>query len=162
MLQLAQAGYMGVNLHGGGNGLYTPIAGSLEEGFAARPVYYGMLLAEHFSGSTFLESSLSVQRPDQNVTGFASENAAGLKLALFNKAPQQVTIRIQGVGSKKSKASTTFLHGRAIDAKQGVTFGDSSVGSDGSFSPKPQASIAIRSGSGVLVLPRYTAALVEL
>ncbi len=76
MLQVAQAGYIGVNLHGGGNGLYTPIAGSLEEGFSARPVYYGMLLAERFAGSTLVNASLSAQSAAQNVTGFAAAPAS--------------------------------------------------------------------------------------
>ena len=61
LLQLAQEGYLGANLHGGGNGLYTPIAGDTTTGFTARPVCYGMMLAERFAGSTFVEASLSAQ-----------------------------------------------------------------------------------------------------
>ena len=73
MLQVAQAGYIGVNLHGGGNGLYTPIAGDSPQGFSARPVYYGMLLAERFAGSTFVEASLSAQSAAQNRDGLRGE-----------------------------------------------------------------------------------------
>jgi hypothetical protein len=167
MLQVAQAGYLGVNLHGGGNGLYTPIAGSLEEGFSARPVYYGMLLAERFAGSTLVNASLSAQSAAQNVTGFAA--AAGIKsgtpawkFALFNKAPDPVTIQITGLPRTKTKADVTLMHGLAIDAKEGVTFGDSAVGPDGSFSPKPQLTVTMQQGTGVLALPPYTAAYIEL
>jgi hypothetical protein len=167
MLQVAQAGYIGVNLHGGGNGLYTPIAGSLEEGFSARPVYYGMLLAERFAGSTLVNASLSAQSAAQNVTGFAA--AAGLnagtrawKLALFNKAPDPVTIQITGLPRTKAKADVTLMHGLTIDAKEGVTFGDSAVGPDGSFSPKPQLTVTMQQSTGVLALPAYTAAYIEL
>jgi len=162
MLQVAQAGYLGVNLHGGGNGLYTPIAGSLEEGFTARPVYYGMLLAERFAGSTLVSASLSAQSPAQNVTGFAAWSGGDWKLALFNKAPAPVRIKITGLGNTKPQAAATYLHGRAIDEKQGVTFGDSSVGPDGSFSPKPQISFAMQHGSGGFEIPAYTAAYIEL
>jgi hypothetical protein len=162
MLQVAQAGYLGVNLHGGGNGLYTPIAGSLEDGFVARPVYYGMLLAERFVGSTLVAASLSTQSADQNVTGFAAVDGHDWKLALFNKAPVPVSVKIAGLEHTKAKAEATFLHGRAIDEKQGVTFGDSSVGPDGSFSPKPQTSFAVQRGSGTIELPAYTAAYIEL
>jgi hypothetical protein len=162
MLQLAEAGYLGVNLHGGGNGLYTPIAGSLEEGFTGRPVYYGMLLAECFAGSTMVACSFSTQTAAQNVTGFAARDGSTWKLALFNKAPDSVTVRITGLTHTKAKASATLLHGRAIDDKQGVTFGGSSVISDGSFSPQPQLTFAMRHGSGVIDLPAYTAAFAEL
>jgi len=162
MLQVAQAGYLGVNMHGGGNGLYTPIAGSLEDGFMARPVYYGMLLAERFAGSTFVNSSLSTLSATQNVTGFAATAGHDWKLALFNKAPGPVSIKVAGLERSKAKAAVTFLHGRAIDEKQGVTFGDSSVGNDGSFAPKPQTTFAMSHGSGGLQIPGYTAAYIEL
>ena len=162
MLQVAQAGYIGVNLHGGGNGLYTPIAGGLEEGFSARPVYYGMLLAQRFAGSSFVSSSLSAQSATQNVTGFAASAGQNWKLAIFNKAPEPVSIQIDGLPHAKSKAHLTLMHGLAIDAKEGVTFGGSAVGPDGSFSPKPQLTVMMRRGTGVLALPAYTAAYIEL
>ncbi len=166
MLQVAQAGYIGVNLHGGGSGLYTPIAGSLEEGFSARPVYYGMLLAEHFAGSTFVNASLSSQATVQNVTGFAAAGhhtgTPAWKLALFNKAPDPVTIQITGLPRTGAKADVTLMHGLAIDAKEGVTFGGSAVGSDGSFSPKPQLTVTMQHGVGAFALPAYTAAYIEL
>jgi len=162
MLQVAQAGYIGVNLHGGGIGLYTPIAGSLEEGFMARPVYYGMLLAEHFAGNTFVSTSLSTQSAMQNVTGFAASAGRNWKLALFNKAPDPVSISISGLPHTTAKADVTLMHGLAIDAKEGVTFGGSTVGPDGSFSPKPQLSITMHRGEGSLNLPAYTAAYIEL
>lgn len=44
MYQLASVGGMGINFHGGGYGWYTPIAGTPQNGFLARPIYYGMLL----------------------------------------------------------------------------------------------------------------------
>jgi len=162
MLQVAQAGYIGVNLHGGGNGLYTPIAGGLEEGFMARPVYYGMLLAERFAGSTLVSTSLSAQSATQNVTGFAATAGREWKLALFNKAPDPVSIQIAGLARTKARADVTLMHGLAIDAKEGVTFGGSAVSPDGSFSPKPQLTVAMQHGAGVLDLPAYTAAYIEL
>jgi len=162
MLQVAKAGYIGVNLHGGGNGLYTPIAGSLEEGFSARPVYYGMLLADRFAGSTLVNASLSAQAATQNVTGFAAAMGRDWKLALFNKAPDPVSIQITGLPHTTAKADVTLMHGLAIDAKEGVTFGGSAVGPDGSFSPKPQLTVTMQHGTGVLALPAYTAAYIEL
>ena len=71
-------------------------------------------------------------------------------------------IEVAGLRTAKPQAKATFLHGRAIDEKQGVTFGDSSVGADGSFSPKPQITFAMQHGRGVIEIPGYTAAYIEL
>ena len=162
MLQLAQAGYCGVNLHGGGNGYYTPIAGDIEQGFIARPVFYGMLLAERFVGSSLVETSLSTQTEAQNVTGFAASSQDGWKLALFNKAPNAVEVSIKGLGATHATGKVTLMHGKQIDAKDGVTFGDSSVTPDGAFSPKPQQAITFRGGQGRIELPAYTAAYIQI
>lgn len=162
MLQVAQAGYIGVNLHGGGEGLYTPIAGSIAQGFSARPVYYGMLLAERFAGATFVASSLSAQAPEQNVTAFAARAGGAWKLAVFNKAAAPVAVRLTGLEAAKPKGEVTLLQGEAIGSMAGVTFGGSTVGRDGSFGPAPQSTLELHRGRGVLELPPYTAAVIEL
>ncbi len=58
MYQLASAGGMGINFHGGGYGWYTPIAGTHENGFLARPIYYGMLLFAQAGAGQFVEGNL--------------------------------------------------------------------------------------------------------
>jgi hypothetical protein len=161
MLQVAQAGYIGVNLHGGGNGLYTPIAGDTPQGFKARPVYYGMMLAQHFAGSTFVECSLSAQSEEQNVTAFAAQTAPhGWKLAVFNKASKPVTVRMTGIPKSRS-ASVAWLEGPSIDSHDGVTLAGSEVGADGAFHPRTQARVKFSEGSGMLELAAYTAAHIE-
>jgi hypothetical protein len=161
MLQLAQAGYIGVNFHGGGNGLYTPIAGDTPS-FKARPVYYGMLLAERFAGSTFIEATLSTQSPDQNVTAFAAADFAHkTRLAIFNKADAPVTVDLKGL-PKFSKAFVQWLKAPSIDSHEGVMFGGSEVGSDGQFTPKTEETVKIAHNSATLSIPAYTAAYIEI
>ena len=161
ILQIAQAGYLGVNLHGGGNGLYTPISGDTSGGFKARPVYYGMLLAERFAGSTFVQSTLSARTESQNVTAFAARDAAhGWKAAIFNKADVPVTVKIEGLPASGT-ASIQWLQAPAIDSHDGVTFAGSAVGGSGEFHPQTQARVKIAHGSGTLDLPAYTAAFIE-
>jgi hypothetical protein len=161
MLQLAEAGYMGVNFHGGGNGLYTPIAGDTPE-FKARPVYYGMLMAERFAGSTFVESNLSTQSDGQNVTAFAAQDTAhkATRLAIFNKAAAPLTVNLKGL-PVANKASVQWLKAPAIDSHDGVTLGGSAVGPDGQFSPKNEASFKIAHNAATLQIPAYTAAYLE-
>ncbi len=160
MLQLAQAGYLGVNLHGGGNGLYTPIAGDTPQGFTARPVFYGMLLAERFAGSTFVQATLSAQGEAQNVTAFAATTSTGRwKLAMFNKAAAPVTVQIKGLHAKA--AAVEWLQAPAIDSHTGVTFGGSAVGAAGEFSTHTQQAFKFVHDAEVLHIPAYTAAYVE-
>jgi hypothetical protein len=160
MLQIAQAGYIGVNLHGGGNGLYTPIAGDTPE-FTARPVYYGMLLAQQFAGSTFLSATVSGLSDDQNVTAFAARSpTGGWKLAIFNKAPSPVTVKISGLPDAKD-GSVEWLQGPAIDSHDGITFGGSTVTSNGEFKPRTQAKMKVSDHGGRLTIPAYTAVYVQ-
>jgi hypothetical protein len=159
-LQLAEAGYIGLNLHGGGNGLYTPIAGSVQDGFIARPVYYGMLLAENFAGATITATTLSQQNESQNVTAFSASDHETLKLAVFNKAPDPVTLKFEGAKSKR-RGRVFWLQAPRIDSKEGVTFGGSSINPQGEYHPVAQASIEFRRGVGNLNLPGYSAAYIE-
>ena len=160
ILQIAQAGYIGVNLHGGGNGLYTPIAGDTPE-FKARPVYYGMVLAEQFAGSTFMNATVSGLSGDQNVTAFAARAPhGGWKLAIFNKASAPVTVKVSGLPGSKP-GSVQWLQAPAIDSHEGVTFAGSTVGSSGEFKAQTQATLKVINHGGRLVIPAYTAAYVQ-
>ena len=109
MLHLARLGCAGINFHGGsarqiraalGDHLpgaastkdaeaarhgtwYTPIAGSPETGHFAQPVYYGMLMATQFAGSTLF--SCEIEASGANASAYAASTRAGFRLALFNK-----------------------------------------------------------------------------
>jgi hypothetical protein len=161
MLQVAQAGYTGVNLHGGGNGLYTPIAGDTAQGFVARPVFYGMLFAQRFAGSTLVETRTSVQSSTQNITAFAAKSSShGLMLAICNKAAAPVAVNISGL-PVAGKARVWWLKAPAIDSLDGVTFGGSRVEAGGAFDPQAEGQVKFRDGRGSLELPGYTAAYIE-
>lgn len=161
MLQVAQAGYIGVNLHGGGNGLYTPIAGDTPQGFTARPVFYGMLLAQRFAGSTFVETNLSGQSDALNVTAFAAKSASHrFKLAIFNKSAAPVRVNLAGLPAARN-AQVWRLKAPAIDSLDGATFGGSRIGADGAWHPSADTQIRVRDGRGSLDLPGYSAACVE-
>ena len=67
---MASLGCVGVNLHGGANGYYSPIVGSIESGFSARPEYYGLMLAQQFAGRTLQRTTLEAQ--GANITAYAA------------------------------------------------------------------------------------------
>jgi hypothetical protein len=115
MLNFAEIGCAGVNLHGGGNGFYTPIAGGLQTGFTRRPEYYGMLLAKEFVGATMVQSRLECES-DQVRAYVGEKNGVRLVMAI-NKTERAVDMKTPLQRSREQ----WLLTGPAIDAKQGVT-----------------------------------------
>ena len=111
LLKLANFGCAGVNLHGGGTSVirlslgghlpgekltpdgpaiaaegsfYTPIAGSREKGFKARPIFYGMKLAGILAGGKM--RPMTFDPAPQNASAWAAEMPDGnTRLVLINK-----------------------------------------------------------------------------
>ncbi|HXS12283.1 MAG TPA: hypothetical protein VN734_06245 [Acidobacteriaceae bacterium] len=115
MLQCATRGWTGVNLHGGGNGYYTPIAGAPSTGFTRRPEFFGMRFAQHFVGAQLATATLNNAGP--LVDAFVFERFGDLELALINKTDTACTC-VLPLGVLASPA--LLLSGPAIDAKEGV------------------------------------------
>jgi hypothetical protein len=82
MLQCACAGYCGVNLHGGGNGYYAPIAVGPDLSTELRPLYFGMVFADQFAGADLLACTLA---SSQNVTSYYAQRHHEKLLALIKK-----------------------------------------------------------------------------
>jgi hypothetical protein len=92
MLRFAQFGWIGVNWHGGGNGLYSPIVGAPSTGFSKRPEYYGIQFAQMLTGATFLPARLD--GVGRLVNAYALERAGTRQVALFNKDLTPVTLTL--------------------------------------------------------------------
>ena len=115
MLRFASLGCAGVNLHGGGNGYYTPIAGSLAGGFTRRPEFFGMKLARELVGATLVQTSL--QCGSDRVSAYVARKDRAELLLAINKTSQPLTMRAP---MRKCHAHW-LLTGPAIDARDGVT-----------------------------------------
>lgn len=158
LAQIAAIGGTGVNLHGGGNGLYTPIAGSRKDGFSARPDYYGMLMTRPLAGATMLSTELATA--GVNVTAYAAQRQGKLMVLAFNKDSKATSLAISTTGSRISAAATVLrLTGPAIAATAGVTLGGSTVAADGTWKPTSMEKIKADKGTVELSLPAYSAAL---
>lgn len=132
MLYLAQSGYAGVNFHGGGNGIYTPIAGDTEHGYTARAIYYGLLFAEQFADSTMVETR--VEAGAANVTAYAAKSRSRLRVAIINKdehLPVRATLR---TGSRLHKAILWRLTAPGVESKTDVRLAGTAVSADGTWS----------------------------
>jgi hypothetical protein len=115
MLDFAAAGCAGVNLHGGGNGFYTPIAGSLESGFQRRPEFYGMKLLKPFVGASLVRSSLDCS--SDRVRAYTARKTGAVLLLALNKTAQPTMIKCPMQRAHRQ----WLLSGPAIDSTTGVT-----------------------------------------
>ena len=156
----ASVGASGINLHGGGSGLYTPIAGSTSQGFIARPDYYGMLFTRPLQDATMLSSELNAR--GENITAYAFQRNGKVTVLAFNKSEKATTLAIALPASHtRSGARILRLTAPAVGATEGVLLGGSPVGRDGSWNPKSEETIAKTGGKLLLPIPAYSAASVH-
>lgn len=114
MLRVACAGFAGVNLHGGGSGIYTPVESSLTDAVKARPVYYGMQLAQRFVGSRVAPCPLKTQA---NVTAYQGVRQGHTLLALVNKGARAVEVSLPMTlhGAKRWEMSGPSLEAKSVN-----------------------------------------------
>jgi hypothetical protein len=149
MLTLAQGGHAGVNLHGGGNGIYSPIVGSAAEGgITARPIYYGMQFAQTFAGATLLESTLSTR--NSNATAFVAKHKGDSLVALINKDALPLSIMLdKRCTAGLHLSSVARLSAPSLSSLTGATFETLDTKALGDYS------------SGMYELSPYTALLLR-
>ena len=175
-LNLAQAGFAGLNFHGGFgvcdaplfNGKfqrYTPICAANDADAAAKvytamPEYYGLYLATLMGSGRFLPVTLS---SEHNVTAYAVRGYDGrVRIAVIEKdatngTPVPVSISLPGA---HGLASVLHLTGTSLDSAAGVTVQGATVDRSGRLHPgRPDVvrisqgtvSLQVASGSAVLV-----------
>jgi hypothetical protein len=118
MLRFAEMGWCGVNLHGGGNGVYSPIVGAPSTGFEPRPEYCGIQFAQRFAGGQFLGSNVSpIQNKMRTYTLVEKERR---RVAVINhgNTPVALTLPVQ------VKGHAMKLSGRNLGSRDGVAFND--------------------------------------
>lgn len=114
MLQFARRGWAGFNLHGGGNGHYTPIAGAPSTGFTRRPEFFGMRFAQVLSGCTFLHTT-ALGLP-AGVSVYAFDQQGHRRVAVINKRAFPVSMRMPS-----PVRSAVMLTGTSLSSKQGTS-----------------------------------------
>jgi len=167
LLKLASFGCAGVNLHGGGAGVirgslgghlpgeklspdgaaiaaegsfYTPIAGSRETGFKARPVFYGMKLAGTLAGGKM--QPVSFDQAPANATAWAADMPdGGTRLVLINKdAGQKLQISIPSAHGAK----LWRLEAPGLTATSAVTLAGTEIISGKTWRPSMEEHLAGR------------------
>jgi hypothetical protein len=186
-LACAQSGVQGLNFHGGVlsiletsldnsiapsvpdngslqqkldtiSGRYTPIAGDVDAGFYARPLYYGMLLAQQFGGAQLLPVTL--QTGGINLTAYAGVRGGSRLIAVFNKdATRDADVRV-ALDATASRARVWRLRGESLEDVHGVSLAGAQVSGEGDWSPRAEEILAVSHAAFALHVPRGSAALV--
>jgi hypothetical protein len=117
MLHVASSGYVGVNLHGGGDGFYTPIETLDAKVATPRPMYWGMQMASRFAGYELLDCGLETTA---NVTAYLGCEGRSMQLAMINKGDAAVRVRVEDglLGGKPHEA--LLLSGPSLAATSGI------------------------------------------
>ncbi|MDP9052414.1 MAG: glycosyl hydrolase family protein [Acidobacteriota bacterium] len=160
-LQLASIGCVGVNLHGGANGFYSPIVGSIGSGFVVRPEFYGLMLAQQFAGRTLHRTIVDTQ--NINLSAYAAAKDSGTDLVIvFNKDGRNVEVTLSSTAGGFKGATVERLEAPAIDSKSGLTFNGAEVGNDGQFQNRPGDPLSVHRSRLTVPVPAYSAALIRL
>jgi hypothetical protein len=161
MYQLASAGGTGINFHGGGYGWYTPIAGTQEDGFLPRPIYYGMLLFAQAGAGQLVESKL--EPPDRaallTAYGLRSDQGA-IKVAAFNKNTDRGVHLTIDPGQRAQRVKSLRLHAPRVNDTTDTTFGGAPVGAGGAWSAAREDTLPVENGAAVIELPAAGAVLI--
>jgi len=161
MFQLASEGGMGINYHGGGYGWYTPIAGTREDGFLARPIYYGMLLFAQAGTGQLLESKLEPWERAPLLTAYGLRgNTGAIKVAAFNKHLDRGVRLTIDAGQRAQRVSSVRLHAPRVDDTTDTTFGGATVGAGGAWSAMREETLSVENGAAVIELSAASAALI--
>jgi hypothetical protein len=165
LLKLAGFGCAGVNLHGGGasvirislgghlpgeqltpdgpaiaaeGSFYTPIAGSREKGFYARPVFYGMRLAGVLAGGRMRPALFD--QPPANAAAWAAEMPdRRTRLVLLNKDAHQ-TLQISIPSTHDAKLWRLLAPG--LTATSGVTLAGAEIRPEKAWRPSHEEPLA--------------------
>jgi hypothetical protein len=124
VLKAACAGFAGVNLHGGGVGVYTPIESSATAPASPRPVYYGLRFAQRFTGCRIAPCVLDTSA---NITAWQAVKTEGSNtqkplLAFVNKGEPAVQLTLPESFASAKSLQRWELRGPSLAAKTGVTF----------------------------------------
>ena len=120
ILRVACAGFAGVNLHGGGVGVYTPIESSTSEPASPRPVYFGMQFAQMFADYRVAQCGVATSA---NITAYEGSKPGKTLLALVNKGDAAVRVALPENFARAKEVRVWELRGPSLAAKTGVQFG---------------------------------------
>ncbi len=144
MLHFASLGVCGVNLHGGGNGVYSPIVGNPTHGFTRRPEFFGIQFASQFRGAMMQRANISCT--SDRVTAYAAGSSRGVdRIAIINKADSPVVVMMPANLATRRQWTALHLTAPSVDSKTGVNLieGDAIPGTQTRLHVAPYSAVTL-------------------
>jgi len=160
LFSIAERGADGINFHCNLKpGSYSPVSYSkAESGYVVHPLYYAMLAFKEAGCGRVLPTNVKCAA---NVTAHATLGADGkMRILLTNKDLTRGVVAHLSTG--RTKGSVMRLLAPAADAKTGITFAGSAVGTDGKWAAKTTETITGSGADLTVTLPAGSAAVVTL
>jgi hypothetical protein len=142
-------------------GFYTPIAGDVEVGFSARPIFYGMVLANQLAGTKICRATLN-NTEGINATAYAGTKDGQLRVAIFNKDESHDLHLVLRIPDNYQEANIWRLRGPALDATSGVTLAGAEMSPDSGWSPITVESLPMNTDGPAIDIPQASGAIVFL
>ncbi|MGH9615719.1 MAG: glycosyl hydrolase family protein [Acidobacteriaceae bacterium] len=162
MFQLLAIGGSGINFHCGGYGWYSPIVGTIENGFVARPEYYALLPMAQLLGGHMVACKLDAADAGPLFVAYAAQDAKRrLRVVAINKDSEKnvrLTLQANSVGQR---VSLQRLIAPTLQDEQDTTFAGSPVGAEGSFRPTRIEHLPVANGTAECMIPAGSAALLS-
>lgn len=165
LFDLASHGCSGANVETDINQLgfisfYSPIVHDAKGICSARPEYYGMLAFAMASRGELL--GCHVEKDTINLTAYATRDAHGtIYLTVINKDVTRDAGVVWASPAASGEPWVYRLSAASIDAKTGVTFGDSAVADDGNWTPSVRDRVPMNSSSVRFSVPHASVAVLE-
>ena len=184
MLELASLGCAGVNLHGGRSefltaglgghtpgmnvaktpqavpsGFYSPIQSEQGREPKAMPVFYGMMLANQFSGHTMMRTECDLK--GVNATVYAARRGESAKVAIFNKDAHAAALFAIHSEHLVRTAAARRLQAPSLDSTVDVRLAGEEIQAHAQWGPHAEI-LEVRNGVTHLIVPAGSAALLFL
>ena len=141
LLTCAKAGFAGVNLHGGGDGFYTPIAVGQNLSTEIRPLYYGMQFANQFSGFDMYDCQIE---SGSNITTYFGKRGSRPILALINKDQKDVVLDLPESLRQHRPKTEMRLTGPSLDALSGTELVERKTSVHSSITVAPYSAVLLK------------------
>jgi hypothetical protein len=121
LLTCANAGLAGVNLHGGGDGFYTPIAVGPNLSTERRPLYHGIQFASQFSGFEMYDCQID---KSSNLSVYFGKRGTQANLALINKDNEDIVVNLPSLLSQHKVKTEMRMTGPSLNALSGINLAE--------------------------------------
>jgi hypothetical protein len=133
MWTVAENKGQGINFHGGGSLVYSPISNT-NGAWIAKPLYYAMLAFKYgASGGTIIPATIS--NTDYECSAHACTKDGALSVTILNKEVSKDITFTLPLNKDMSNVRIYRLTAPGVSSKTDVRFAESIVNADGSFDP---------------------------